>query len=240
MKDMLTGRGRPHPKVSGPGHPPPHLSKAAEAWSQGPAFPALGEGPALAPRPAFFCQHGISMCLASTSVVGEGRPVQAAGWGSGGRGCTGGLPSPESPPVRVRSPPGRGERRAGLSAPWTGLGSRADTPEPHGLRPSGQWAAEASHPSPGYGQCPPSWSVLQLPGSLPAGSSRLSGLSPCPPPLRSPPGLPKRTPSPPRLLIHCAADFPGAHSGTVTPGGAPRWPVLSHVPEPGMGAARRE
>ena len=155
------------------------------------------------------------------------------GWASGGRGCTGGLPSPESPLVRVLSPPGMGERRAGLSAPWTGLGHRADTPEPQGLRPSGQWAAEASHPSPGYSQCPPSWRVLQLPGPLPAGSSRLSGL-------RSPPGLPEGTPSPPRLLIHCAADFPGASSGTVTPGGAPRWPVLGHVPTPGMGAARRE
>ena len=41
---------------------------------------------------------------------------------------------------------------------------------------------------------------------------------------------------PPRLLMHCSADFPGALSGMVTAGGA----VLGHVPEPGVGAARRE
>lgn len=85
---------------------PPHLSKAAEAWSRGPAFPALGEGPAPAPRPTWPCQQGISWHLASTSVVGEGRPLQAAAGLAGGGAALGACPLLKAPPSGCTHPPG--------------------------------------------------------------------------------------------------------------------------------------
>ena len=223
--------GQALPQGQGSWTPSPHLNKAAESWSQGPAFPAPGEGPALAPTPTLSCPHGSAHVW--PPPLWWGRADLSRWWAEvvGGRAALGACSA------QCAVTPGRGgEHRAGLSAPWTGLGCpalRLPSPVDSGLQDNGQQRTATPAPAvasaclPGVSCSFPDLCLLAPP------ISRVSALAPR---SEEPSWTVQEDIQPPRLLTHCSADFPGALSGMVTAGGA----ILGHAPEPGVGAARRE
>lgn len=231
VKDMLTGRGRPYPKAKGPGHPPPTSIRLQSPGARGQHSLPRGRAQLWHPRPP--CPASMGSAHVWPPPLWWGRADLSRWWAEvvGGRAALGACSA------QCAVTPGRGgEHRAGLSAPWTGLGCpalRLPSPVDSGLQDNGQQRTATPAPAvasaclPGVSCSFPDLCLLAPP------ISRVSALAPR---SEEPSWTVQEDIQPPRLLTHCSADFPGALSGMVTAGGA----ILGHAPEPGVGAARRE
>lgn len=169
MKDMLTGRGRPHSKARGPGHPPPTSVRLQRPGAGGQHSLPQGRAQLWHPHPTCPDSTGLARVWPPPLWWGRGdlsrRRAEVVGGGAALGAC---------PAQAAVTPAGRGECTAGLSAPGTGLGRptlRLPSPRTQAFRTMGSGGEPPwpwLRPVPAFLECPAAsrisacWLLLSL------------------------------------------------------------------------------